>query len=38
ALAGGYARDINHTVDIHINTISLASKYAESYRLLTSAN
>ena len=37
-LAGGYARDINHTVDIHINTIRLASKYAESYRLLTSAN
>ncbi|MES0360344.1 MAG: histone deacetylase [Anaerolineales bacterium] len=37
-MAGGYARDINDTVDIHINTVSLASKFVDSYRLLTSAN
>ena len=37
-MAGGYARDINDTVDIHINTISLASKITESYRLMISAN
>ena len=37
-MAGGYARDVNDTVDIHINTVSLASKIADSYRLMTSGN
>ena len=37
-MAGGYARDINDTVDIHINTVSLASKFVNSYRSMTSAN
>ena len=37
-MAGGYARDVNDTVDIHLNTIGLASINAISNRLITSAN
>ena len=37
-MAGGYARDVNDTVDIHVNTVSLASKITESNRPITSAN
>ena len=37
-MAGGYGRDINDPVDIHTNTVCLASIIADSNRLMIRAN
>jgi len=36
-MAGGYARDINDTVDIHVNTVRLAAEVYKSSPLKTYA-
>ncbi len=36
-MAGGYARDITDTVEIHLNTVRMAAKLADSIQLMTHA-